>query len=325
MKVFILFKKGMDKMRIIGGTGLRYSNLDKSSSSVDKESAKRFSEYYNSGSLDLEAAKNGGDTVEISKAGNIYAKVERLDTLFENKDFSGMSETQIFKMIEKAYNREFPDFRANESLNKELYEKVALQRDEQLKKALNIQDNRIFDNKVIELYKKCNGYDGMNNQEINEKINKEFVDDETHLGRALIFCEKLNTGLISKEECRDMIKGMQGNLEKQYCKMAKICRIEDADPEAFGEWKARYYDGEFLPEKLTMPAAEERRMEMLTSFGKYLMEIKPLIDDYMKITDGKTPDDLTHKKDDEDKEETIEKVKDNPTVVKGENSAAKWG
>lgn len=312
-------------MRIIGGTGLRYSDLDKRSSSVDKESAKRFSEYYNSGSLDFEAAKEGGDTVEISKSGNIYAKVKRLETQFENKDFSGMSETEIFEVVKKAYNREFPDFRANESLNKELYGKVALQRDEQLKKALNIQDNKIFDNKVIELYKKCNGYDGMSNQEINEKIDKEFVDDETHLGRALILCEKLNTGLISKEECTDTIKAMQSNLEKQYCKMAKICRIEDADPQAFGVWKARYYDGEFLPEKQTMPSAEERRIEMLTSFGKYLVELKPLIDDYMKITDGKTPDDLTHKKDDDEKEEekTIEKVENNPTVVKGEISTAK--
>lgn len=311
-------------MRIIGGTGLRYSNLDKSSSSVDKESSKRFTEYYNSGSLDFEAAKNGGDTVEISKSGDIYAKVKRLDALFENKDFTGMSETEIFKVIEKAYNREFPDFRANESLNKELYGKVAVQRDEQLKKALNIQDNEIFDNKVIELYKKCNGYEGMNNQEIAEKINKEFPDDETHLGRALILCEKLNTGLISKEECRDTIKGMQSNLEEQYCKMAKICRIGDADPDAFGVWKARYYDGEFLPEELTMPSAKERRMELLTNFGKYLVEIKPLMDDYMKITDGKTPDDLTHKNDDDkDKEKTVEKGDDNPTVVKGNISAAK--
>lgn len=106
--------------------------------------------------------------------------------------------------------------------------------------------------------------------------------------------------------------------------MAKICRIEDADPEAFGEWKARYYDGEFLPEELTMPSAKERRMELLTNFGKYLVEIKPLMDDYMKITDGKTPDDLTHKNDDDkDKEKTVEKGDDNPTVVKGNISATK--
>ena len=307
-------------MGILSITGVNGMNLHNSISRIDKTTAKKFREYYNSGSLDFEAMKNGGDTIEVSKAGNICAKMENLQKQINDKDFSGMNETEIFSYIENAYNREFPNFRANESLNTELYEKAALQRDEQLKKALNIQDSSSFDSKIIQIYKKIKGYEGMKPLEILEKINADYTDDGTHLGRAKILCEKVNTGLITKEESKTVIKSMQYDMEGLYCRTHNLARIEDGEPEQFGEWKARYYDGEFLSEKAALPPPQERRIEMLTSFGEYLVEIKPLIDDFMKLTEGKQANDLTQSKDkddEEEKEKTMEKADADPTMIKG--------
>ncbi|QHI73351.1 hypothetical protein [Aminipila terrae] len=292
-------------------------NLHNSVSKIDKTAAKKFTEYFQSGSLNLKAMENGGDIIELSNTGNINSKMKDLQKQVQEKNFSAMSETEVFNFIEGAYNRTFPNFRANESLNKELYEKVANQRDEQLKAVLNIQDDETINRKIIELYKKSNGYEGMNPDQIVEKIKSSYSDNRTHLGRAQIVCEKLNTGLISKQEAKDAIKGLQYNLEMVYCRMQKIPRIEDAKPEDFGNWKARYYDGEFLPEKIVLPSSQEKRMEMMTSFGEYLSELKPLIDDFMKITEGKPGGDLTQKKDEEQEKKTMEKVDADPTVVKG--------
>lgn len=302
-------------MAILSVTGVSNSSIRNTKANLDKAAAAKFGEYYHGGLLNSEAMRNGGDTIEISNSGNVKSKMQKLQDTFANKDFSAMKPEEILKTIDKEYNRTFPNFIANASLNPELYGEVAAQRKELLKTAFGIEKNQDFDNKMIETYKKINGYEDMNAMDIQANINKKYPDDGTHLRKTQIMNEKVNAGLMSEEECHQGVKNLQFDLDRKYCIQAKIPNIEFANQDDYAKWKYKYYQGDFEKEKAKFPPAEELTMEMLTGFGEYLLEMQPLIDDFMKITDNKPADDLSNKEEEEEKKTVDKPNLDNPGKV----------
>lgn len=176
-------------------------NLQKKSTIADEGLAVGFKDLLkNKKDAYVKTVNKNEDTLTISGYGNVSQKLVELQKIHEETDYSGMSDMEIYKLINDRYENAFPHRSAKMTLNTDKYQDIGIQNRANLYAAIknpNFVDLR--GEAAYERRKEYLGYQGLSNSEIIQKIKKDIPDDGSLENKVEVMNQLWIMGVISTE------------------------------------------------------------------------------------------------------------------------------
>lgn len=215
----------------IGGTS------HKNQTTVDGKLARGFKDLLESKEMEaVKANSKSGDTLTISQQGSVAQKLEELERIHKETDYSGMTDIEIIRTFNQRYEEAFPNLLGKFMVNPTKYQSVSDQRVELLKQT--VKDYRTMQlngeaavNQTKELY----GYTGLSNAEIIKKVQEDIKDDGTLESKCATMWQLWNAGVISDSAfgaCSMNIFYMQRDAYKKAFSQQNI----DMESEHYRNW-----------------------------------------------------------------------------------------
>ncbi|QAT42098.1 hypothetical protein [Aminipila luticellarii] len=177
------------------GSNAGSKNQQKKTTTVDGNLAVGFRDLLETKkSQEVGATDRTKDTLNISGYANVPQRLAELQKLHEETDYSGMTDMEIYKLINDRYEQAFPHRGAKMELNTPKYQDIGIQNMANLREAIkNPNFVQLRGEASYNRAKEYFGYQGLSNSEIIQKVKEEIPDDGS---------------LENKIEIRDRLAGM---------------------------------------------------------------------------------------------------------------------
>lgn len=185
--------------------GLRNGGMQtapKKQTAVDRNLAMGFRELVEAQKPEAAKTTNKGmDTVTISpQAGTVAQKLEELERIHKETDYSGMTDIEIIRTFDERYEKAFPNFRGKLILNGEKYEPVCEQKRKLLKDTVKDYRTMYLNGEdAINQGREVSGYTGLSNGEIIKRVEEDTVDNGTLESKVDVMWKLWGLGAISDE------------------------------------------------------------------------------------------------------------------------------